>query len=1028
MRCTAAHSPFRLLVGVSALALATVPSAASAQDGATTVGQSDDADLPTAATLGQPGDSEIQDPALSPEPGQETGEIVVTGIRASLRESMNIKRNAQGVVDAISAEDIGKFPDTNLAESLQRITGVSIDRSNGEGSTVTVRGFGPEFNLVLLNGRQMPTATLGDGASPPASRSFDFANLAAEGVAAVEVYKSGRAALPTGGIGSTINILTPRPLDRPGMRGSVSVKGVLDSSMNDDQEITPEISGIYSNTIADERIGILLTGSYQRRKASVNTASVSWRDGYLGSENNWGSLPQEGDGRFDNIVNRPGPNDVYEVQQEGSYGLSDIDRERINGQLVLQFEPVDSLRATFDYTFSQNTVEVRNNSVGVWFNFNDVASEWTDGPVAGPVFYSENFGANERKDLSYSGSLTANRSINHSLGGNLAWDGPGGLSLQLDAHHSTAESKPTNDFGTSISVGNAVFGVANQTFDYTNDLPIISVDMHAGIDPLDASLVTSTGNSFRNAYFHDEIDQVRLLGTYDFDTSFLDSVDFGVSYVENKVRSAYGFIQNETWSGAGPASDIPDDIFELVSLPDKFAGVQGSNDPNMIQSFYRFDVERMIGLIEDLYQVCSEPGAGAAEPGTCLAEYTTDRRLKEKTVSPFIQANAEFDLFQRPAHLRAGVRYEETKVTSSALVPIPTGTRWTGNNEFAIDFAPERDFTTFEGKYDHWLPAFDADFEPIRDVKLRASYSHTIARADYASLQGGLSIDSNPRIGGGTGNQGNPGLLPYKSKNIDVSAEWYYGPSSYVSVGYFNKDVENFISTTRFDTTAFDLTNPADGPRYLAAVAALGANASLTDIRNYIFENYPDSVNITGQDEFGNYLGDIIGLPEDNLFNFEITTPFNSEQKANLNGWEFAIQHSFWNTGFGAILNYTIVNGDTEYNNTLPASAGGQFALTGMSDSANAVLFYDKGPIQARVAYNWRDKFLTATGVNPFYVEAYGQIDASASYEFPRGITAFVEVINLTGESRRGHRRHENNVFFASPGFARYSGGVRVTF
>ena len=157
-------------------------------------------------------------------------EIIVSGIRASLRDAMEIKRQAQGVVDAISAEDIGKFPDTNLAESLQRITGVSIDRQSGEGSTVTVRGFGPEFNLVVVNGRQMPTSTLGDGFSAPSSRSFDFGNLAAEGVAGVEVYKSGRASLPTGGIGSVINIKLPRPLDRPGLRGSIGVKGVYDTS------------------------------------------------------------------------------------------------------------------------------------------------------------------------------------------------------------------------------------------------------------------------------------------------------------------------------------------------------------------------------------------------------------------------------------------------------------------------------------------------------------------------------------------------------------------------------------------------------------------------------------------------------------------------------------------------------------------------------------------------------------------------------------------------------------------------------
>ena len=132
-------------------------------------------------------------------------EVVVTGIRGSLTSSMNTKRDAGGVVDAITAEDIGKFPDTNLAESLQRITGVSIDRSRGEGSKVTVRGFGPDFNLVTLNGRQMPTHS-------ELTRSFDFADLASEAISGVEVYKTSNATLPTGGIGSTINIKTTRPL------------------------------------------------------------------------------------------------------------------------------------------------------------------------------------------------------------------------------------------------------------------------------------------------------------------------------------------------------------------------------------------------------------------------------------------------------------------------------------------------------------------------------------------------------------------------------------------------------------------------------------------------------------------------------------------------------------------------------------------------------------------------------------------------------------------------------------------------
>jgi TonB-dependent receptor len=953
----------------------------------------------------------------APAPETAVEEVVVTGIRASLREAVDIKREAQGVVDAISAEDIGKFPDTNLAESLQRITGVSIDRSNGEGSFVTVRGFGPEFNLVTLNGRQMPTSSLGDGASAPSSRSFDFANLAAEAVAGVEVYKTGRAAVPSGGIGSTINIKTPRPLDRPGLRGSVAVRGVYDRSYNEGDVVTPEVSGIISDTFADDRFGIVLTGIYQRRKASSNQANVGWRDGYLGSENNWGSLAQPGDPRYANITNRPKANDVYEVPQNASYDLNDIDRERLNGQLVLQYRPIDSLTATLDYTYSRNTVEVRNSNVGVWFNHNDTSSAWTNGPVAGPDFYTERFGANERKDLSYSGALTANRTENKSVGFNLAWDVAGPLSFALDAHHSTAESKPTNKYGTSISVGNAVFGVASQTIDFRNSLPTISYTMHPGIDPLDPALITPTGNAFRNAYFKDRINQVQVTGRWESETPFLDSIDFGASYIDNNVRSAYGYIQNDTWGGAGPASDIPDDIFSLASLPGKFNAGAGSG---MIQNFYQFDFERMVSIIDKLYKVCGGDG-------DCLANYTTDRRIEEITSAAFLQLNNRFDLMGARANLVAGVRYEKTKIDSAALVPIPTGTRWVAANEFTIAFSSNADFTQFSGEYDHWLPAVDFDVEPIENVKLRASYSHTITRADYASLQGGRTIDQLFRVGGGTGNQGNPGLLPYKSKNFDFSAEWYYNRESYLSVGYFHKDVENFISSARVDTSAFGLRNPAAGPRYRAAIAALGPNASTTAIRQYIFTNYPGSVQITGTDASGNYTGSILGLPEDDLINFQITTPVNSDQTAALYGWEFALQHSFWDTGFGMILNYTIVDGDAVYDNTQPASVT-QFALTGLSDSANIVGFYDKNGLQARIAYNWRDEFLGGTGPNPFYIEAYGQVDASASYDFGNGFNIFVEGINLTSEGRRGHRRSERNAFFAAPGFARYSAGIRYTF
>ncbi|WP_267394372.1 MULTISPECIES: TonB-dependent receptor [unclassified Sphingomonas] len=1041
MRSFAARSISRLVLSASTLAIVGMPTMGWAQDAAT----QDQHTPSTASTMGQTGASQIDTQAGAPQATSETNpttaaeqagadagaDIVVTGIRASLRESIDIKRNSQGIVDAISAEDIGKFPDTNLAESLQRITGVSIDRSNGEGQFVTVRGFGPEYNLVLLNGRQLATSTIGDGNSAPASRSFDFSNLASEGVAALEVYKSGRATVPSGGIGSAINIKTPRPFDKMGLRGSIQARGVDDMSENGKNHITPEVSGIISDTFADDRIGVLVLGSYQKRDFGVNQANVGFRDGYLGNENNWGSLAQPGDPRYANITNHPGPTDVYQVPQNGGYDVASGRRERINGQAVLQFRPVDNVTLTLDDTYSRNTVEIRDNSVGIYYNHNDTVSAWTDGPVAGPIFYTERFTAAEGKDLAYSASLTSARSENNEFGGNLVWEAPGGVTMTLDAQHSTAVSKPNNKYGNSNSLGTAVFGIQSQTLNFDNDLPGISYTMYPGIDPLNAANIVPSGNAFRNSYFKDRINQVHLSGHYDHGHGLMDSLDWGFEYTDNKVRSAYSVLQNDTWGGTGGASAaqraaaagvLPDDLFKLVSIPNAFSGIQGANNPAIVQQFYSFNFEKVVGLLDSAYGICGGDD-------NCLTPYTTDSRVREKTVAPYFQFNGKFQALAGEGHLIAGLRYENTDVSASALVPTPTGARQNSQNEFNVLYTGQG-FTTFKGSYHNWLPAVDFDFSPLHNVKLRASYSHTITRADYGSLQGGQRLDTLFRpgsaagfYGNGTGSVGNPGLVPFKSKNVDLSAEWYYGRESYISVGFFHKDVSNYIGTTQINTTIPGVTTPLGGPRYQAAIAALGTNATYGDILNYVATNYPTTV---GRDANGNATT-IIAQPGDPAVNFVISTPYNSDQKASVNGWEFAIQHSFWNTGFGTILNYTIVNGNHDYDNTLPSSVT-QFAITGLSDSANAVLFFDKYGLNARAAYNWRKGYLAGAGTNPTYINTYGQLDVNASYSITPKVSVFVEGINVLSENRGGHLRSDRNVTFVTKQDPRYSAGVRFTF
>lgn len=993
----------------------------------------------TLALLGSASILALAQPALAQEAEEQADDalrqdvVVVTGIRSSLSQSSDVKRNAQGVVDAITAEDMGKFPDTNLAESLQRISGVSINRSNGEGSQVTVRGFGPDFNLVLLNGRQMPTAFLTGGA--PSSRSFDFGNLASEGIASVEVYKTGRADLPTGGIGSTLNIRTARPLDAPGMRFSAGAKAVFDDSVTNlgSKEATPEISAIYSNTFANDTIGVALVGSYQDRQSGFAQAATSsgWRGAYLGSENNWGTLPQPPNDT--QVTNRPGPNDIYEVPQNMNYSLTNVDRERINGQLALQYRPASNFTATLDYFYSQNKVATERSDLSVWFNHGDTTSAWTDGPIASPIFYNEDFGPGG-SDLSMGGAKYATKSENNSVGLNLDWQATDRLNVVLDVHSSSARSGQDSPYGTSSVISTADFALRFQGINFENELPALTLGFQSPFTDIDPARMISTGSVFSNSLIRTDIDQIQLTSTYDLDLSFIKSVDFGVSATLNEVRSAFANAQRDTWGGVGTAADLPDDIFRRLNLAKNFNRFSGSNLTQ--QDFLVFDFDRMVQIIDSggapFFNACGGDGICRSD------DYLIDRRIEEESLAGFFQVNSEFNLGAMPANVSAGLRYEKTDVVSPSQVTVPTGTAWVAANEFTLlglTDAGNVQVQEFSGEYDYWLPAIDFRLDPIQDVILRASYSKSLTRPGYGDIAGGLSVAQLFRVDGGSGSNGNTGLLPFVSENFDLSAEWYYNRGSYVSAGYFKKNVDNFIGSGVVTETPFQVYTPFGGARYNAAIAALGTN-DLAAIRQWIFENAdPSTFEITGVDSNGNFTGNIFGVAgEDPLLSFQIATPVNQEA-ASIDGWEVAIQHLFGETGFGFIANYTIVSGDVEFDRLqVPSSGDPQFALTGLSDSYNLIGFYDKNGLQARIAYNWRDEFLTSTiGVsgtpnNPLYVEAYGQWDANASYEIRKGLTVFVEGINLTDETTRVIGRTPAYVNFATQTGRRINIGARFSF
>ena len=973
-------------------------------------------------------------PAAAPQPQEnssapvnELGTIEVTGIRHSLEESMLIKRASQGVVDGIVAEDIGKVPDTNLAESLQRISGVSIDRSLGEGSKVTVRGVGPDFNLVLLNGRQMPGASIGDTFASN-SRSFDFANLASEAISEVEVYKTSRASIPTGGIGATINLKTARPLDNPGLHGSIGIKGVHDESNGNlpgslkGDSLTPEISGIFSDTFADGKFGIGLNGSFQKRDLGFSQVAVSngWRP-FHGDENNWGTIPQPGTPGSENITNRPKPSDIYSVPQNLNYSVNGVRRERSNGQLVLQYAPTDRLTTTLDYTFSENKIQTRRNEMSVWFNFGPSTSSWTNGPVAAPKIYSETI-VPANSDMAMGGARFGTKARNQSLGLNQKWKVSDGLNLEFDGHHSTAEDGADSPWGSNAVLGTAGFFRGTTTVDFTRDFPVLNVTLPPGMSQIDPSKMLVTGSAFRNSYMRSEVDQAQLKGDYTFANN--SRLDFGIGTTLVKNRSAFSNVQLDTWGGATSTSDYPAEVWRLDHMGRYFDQFDGHNASGFTDSFFVWDFDKVRQLAADAWKRAGHnPADYQASP-----VFTTDRRVIERSKNAFLQWSNTWD-WSMPLHAAIGTRYETTDVKSRALVPIATAIQWQSANELNI-IQGSPGFTLLTGKYDYWLPSVDLSLDVADDKIVRASYSHTIGRPGWGDIQGGQTLDQLVRVDGGTGSQGNPNLKPLVSENFDLSFEWYYDRSSYFSVGYFRKNIDNYIGTSQLVETPFNLHTPVGGAYWNEALGSGCAVSDVVCIRNYIFLHHDGAPGVThtGVDSTGNQTGTIVGQPGDPIAKFRITTPAN-QKSASLDGLELSWQHTFGESGFGIAANYTYVHSGLTYDNYL---IGEQFALEGLSNSSNIIPFYEKGPWQVRVAYNWRGKFLSSrfdgTGPNPVYVEPYGQVDFNVGYQFSKQFSAQFEGINLTNQTLRTHSRDKNELESLTQSGRRFMFGLRYKF
>ncbi len=893
-------------------------------------------------------------------------EVVITGIRGSLKRAIDVKRDASGVVDSIAAEDLGKFPDLNVAESLQRIPGVSIDRSGGEGQAITVRGLGPQFNTVLLNGRQI--------ANDSGGREFNFDTLAAEQISGADVFKSGRSDLQEGGIGATVNVKTAKPFDKKGLQLAGSLKGMYESLS---EEISPSVSLLASNTFADDRIGLLAGVSYQKRDVQINqVGTAGWRPGLTLSNNAGDADPTTSTVLATNAYLPRNWDQVVDQQ----------DRTRKNLNLVFQYAATDDLTVTVDGFYSKFEVDSLVTDLASWFEPDRVGAA-TVAANGTAIAFNQIRGLNQGSGDPASDFVSTTRnSRDSSLNGfgiNLDWD----ISERLEGSFDLSTSSAENDRAGKDRFN--VVGIINDySFDGTGSLPTVT---HAGFDNGNLPDINRSRLHYNEKgnvpTDEDDITELKFDFEYSPDSDSLESVKFG-AYRQGREKSQFQIFGNQcAFCGYGTVAPVAAlDIREFTA---------NNFFPGLIDTFYTYDGDAYVQYLADQ--------GFPITPALQNNRYT----INEDITSFYADFTFGFEIGASgmPLEINAGARYADTDIDVDAI------------QSFIVDVVPTTDLTLFsnvlgpatninEGdSYNNFLSNISAKLDVRDDMVVRFAAYESLTRATMSELSPATNF-GQPRRQNLTASGGNPALKPFTATNFDLSYEWYYNDSSAFSLAYFRKDINDIIVNLT-GTEQFELTNrsAADGFRCTGTTPSCAAPGSI-DPANPTVDVIANTEELNGQFE-----------------TYTVNRPRNGES-AVVDGFEIALTH-VWDNGFGVSANGTFVDSDLD----LGDGSSSNFGLEGLGDSQNLVVFYENERMQARIAYNNRDEFLRLVdnGFNgePINTDAFSQIDISASYNLSDRYTLFFEGINITEEELRQTGRFANQVYSIEDNGSRYAFGIR---
>ncbi|MGV7207596.1 TonB-dependent receptor [Oxalobacteraceae bacterium A2-2] len=949
--------------------------------------------------------------------------VIVPGFRASMDTAQDIKRQADGIVDAIVAEDVAKFPDANLAESLQRVPGVALIRGEGgEGRQITVRGLSPTYTRVRINGIEADAASGASdiNGSTNRSRAVDFSVFAAELFSNLQVRKTATADMDEGSLGATVDLRSPRPFDFKG--GKFSLGGQeLNNSVA--RRTEPRASGLLSQRWSTSygEVGALLAGTYARRRATeegyeavdllaasadggfcsplgvapqnpgnqavkgVTPASCGFGVPRLASSDAYNLVMGQTDDYGGTVAN-PAPGSGAFHPRLPRYRRSQTDYVRSGLAGTLQWRPRPGTELSLDLMQGAFSNE-RSDQYIAALSFGRTLGAANGKPQTSIVdaHFNQNgswdYGLFNAVDVRSEALLDVykTRFRQHVLSGShRASD-----TLTLDFVYGVSSSDLLEPTRTTVQFDAPNVNGFSWDFRGNRNVPTLNF----GIDVANPANF-SFGPQEADGTYHGA-----YVGRYLRTSNRLQTTQVGASWQFTEHWSLKGGLSDRrnAWSnfeiasgGAGIALPAGVSVADITTrLTDFGRGLGGAGVPS---SWVTVDLPKFLSVFNVGCHCQGVPGSQYQYYGQA------NRKVDEDITAAYGRLDFRYELPQLTLRGNVGVRGVETTLTASAL------------NDAGGVLLP----TTVQRRYDDWLPALNLAAQLPRDVVLRFATGKTMARPEYVDLSPLATVNPQQQYVV----VGNPALAPIRARTYDLQAEWYYAPKAMVSLGYFRKQTSTFIQSLSERTTW----------------SALGL---------------PDSLLTAGGCSFG-ATGNVCPTQPDStvVVNRKVNTPGGT-----LDGLEFTLQAPFsflpgaW-SNFGLLANATRVRSRVTYITRIdnPTTAANE-QLTQSADfvglsprTHNLTLYYEDKRLSARASLAYRSRYLlevagNVTGYDYTMADASTHVDMSVSYQLSPNVRVSLEAQNLTDEPLRYARDSQRNdtLLYVHSGRT-YAVGLRYTY